>query len=341
MKRIVIAAIMVIVAIVLVGSGVWYLQGSHKSYAGEPEPISIGVPKMIDSSALIFIADDQHFFADNGLNVTIKEYDAGLYAVDDMLNGSNDIAVATEFVLVGKVFKGEKVSSIGSIAKYQSHYLIGRKDRGIEKVTDLKGKKVGLAKGTSGEFYLSRYLELHGISLADVTLIDIKPSQYTDAILNGTVDAALVWEPSAGAINDRSGNSVVSWPAQSGQLGYWNAICRDDWAAQHPELVNRFLRAIDQAEDYTIYHPAEAKAIVKKRMHVDDAYIAAMWPNTYFTLSLDQSLITAMEDEGRWMINNNLTGEKTLPDLQDCLYPYSLNEVKPESVNIILKSERP
>jgi NitT/TauT family transport system substrate-binding protein len=131
------------------------------------------------------------------------------------------------------------------------------------------------------------------------------------------------------------GTNVVSWQAQSGQQGYWNAICRQDWAARNPELIKRFLKSIDQAVEFTVYHPAEAKTIGQKRLNADDAYIASAWSDTQFSLSLDQSLITAMEDEGRWIITNNLTAEKTIPDFRYYLYREGLDEIKPESVNLI------
>jgi hypothetical protein len=41
----------------------------------------------VDLLEYAVIADDQHFFSQNGLNVTINIYDAGLYAVDDLLDG--------------------------------------------------------------------------------------------------------------------------------------------------------------------------------------------------------------------------------------------------------------
>ena len=100
------------------------------------------------------------------------------------------------------------------------------------------------------------------------------------------------------------------WPAQSGQLGYSVMACRDNWTASNPELVNRFLKSLDQAERYFINHPKEAKAIVQKRLNYSDAYMATVLPDHQFALSLDQSLVLAMEDEGRWMINNNLTNAK-------------------------------
>jgi hypothetical protein len=63
--------------------------------------------------------------------------------------------------------------------------------------------------------------------------------------------------------------------------------------------------------------------------------MTVVWPDHQFALSLDQSLILAMEDEGRWMIDNNLTSEKTIPDFRGYIYTRGLEEVKPESLNII------
>jgi hypothetical protein len=42
-----------------------------------------------------------------------------------------------------------------------------------------------------------------------------------------------------------------------------------------------------------------------------------------------------MEDESRWMISNNLTGQVAIPDYRDSLYFKGLENVKPDSVNII------
>ncbi|WP_230742209.1 ABC transporter substrate-binding protein [Methanooceanicella nereidis] len=335
MKKTVITLIAAIIIIALIGSGVWYLQNSRNQISVEMESITVGMSPNIDSAALIIIADDQHYFADNGLNVTIKDYDVGLRAVNGMLNNENDIAIATEFVLVEKVFDQEKIYGFASIAKYEDKVIIGRSDHGIKNVSDLKGKKIGVDLGTNTEFILGRFLELHGFRLDDVTLVDIKRPQFVDAIGNGSVDAIIVWGLEVSIIKDQLGPAAVTWPAQSGQQGHWLAMCRQDWAGQHPDMINRFLKSIDQAATYTVYHPEQAKAIARKRLPADDVYLETIWSNTQFSLSLDQSLITAMEDEGRWMIKNNLTDEKTIPDYRYYLYREGLDQIKPESVNLI------
>src|SRR5512140_1180602 len=97
-----------------------------------------------ESIALLTIADEQNLFKGNGLNVTLRKYNTGVGALDGMLDGEADMAVgANEFPLVGKALKREGVCTIGSIAKSDFIYLIGRKDRGIKNVSDLNGKKVG------------------------------------------------------------------------------------------------------------------------------------------------------------------------------------------------------
>lgn len=335
MNKIVIILIAIIAIIALAGLGILYSRNAEEKATQEAEEVVIGMPMLLDASALVYIASDRGYFADNGLNVTINVYDAGVYAVEDMLNDRNDIAIATEFVMADKLLDQEELSSVATTSKYEIHYLIGRQDRGIETQSDLKGKRIGYASGTSGEFYLTRYLALHGINMTDVTLVHVPPGNYTEAIANGSVDAVLAWDPHVDAIRKRLGSGAVVWPAQSGQLGYWNVLVRDGWAEQHPETVARFLRSIDQAVDYVIYHPADAKAILQKGTDFDDAYIDTVWNSTHYSLSLDASLITAMEDEARWMINNNLTEVKTVPDFPKNFYLDGLRSIKPGSVNII------
>ena len=81
--------------------------------------------------------------------------------------------------------------------------------------------------------------------------------------------------------------------------------------------------------------PAEARAIVQKRRNYEDPYMAAVWPSYQYSLSLGQSLITAMEDEARWMIKNYLIAEKRGPDFLNYIYEDALKAIKPEAVNIV------
>ena len=57
------------------------------------------------------------------------------------------------------------------------------------------------------------------------------------------------------------------------------------------------------------------------------ALMAAVRLKYQFFLPLDQSVILAMKDEARWMIKNNLTTEKQVPDFLDYIYEDGLKAV--------------
>ena len=327
------AGIMIVAVLAMAGLGAWYLTSQPSTYSGTPESITIGLSNY-EHFALIYVAEDQAYFSKNGLNVTVRNYETVTDATKGLENNEVDISVPTEYVVLLGAFKKENISVIGCIDKFQAVFVVGRKDHDIVNITDLKGKKIGLTRGTQSEFNLGRFLDLNGLSLQDVTLVDIPPSQYLDALVNGSVDSIVAVQKYVDLSKEQLGNNLVIWSTQSSQKGYMVLAGRNDWIASHPEMISRLLTSLIQAEDYIIYHPDEAKAIVQKRLNYSDAFMAAIWPYHEYSLTLDQSLLLAMNDEGRWMINNNLTNATTLPDFSRYVYTQGLMEVKPEAVNI-------
>ncbi len=325
--------VVIFAGILATGLGLW-------SCSEKRESITFGnLPR--ESSALIYIAENKRIFLQNGLCVAIRNYDTGPAAIDGMLKGEVDIATASEFVVVGKALEKQKISILGTMDRSMPMYLIGRKSRGVNKISDLAGKRVGLARGTIAEFYLGRFLDLHGMNIKDTALVDMPPSKWLDAVSTGDVDAIAAWQPFVNQIQGRFPNETVAWQVQSGQPVFGLILCANDWPAKHPETIRRFWKSLVQAEQYLIRHPDEAKNIVRNSLDYDDAYMAAAWPDYEFFPSLDQSLILAMEDEARWIIRNNSAGGKQVPDFLDYIDTGGLMAVKPKAVNIIRKTEKP
>jgi ABC-type nitrate/sulfonate/bicarbonate transport system substrate-binding protein len=298
------------------------------------ESITIGTIAW-EPSTLLYIAENQGYFEANGLNVTIKDYDTGLAATEAMLNGQIDIAACAEFIVVERLLQHKTISSIATIAETENEYVIGRTDKGIETTSDLRGKTVGLPRQTICEFYFGRFLELHNMSIRDVIMIDISPPLLSDALAGGRVDAVAVWQPYAGLIEKRLADGAVIWPVQGGQMMKWNLTCLDSFINSRNESVNRILKSLVQAEKYVIYNPVESQSIIQNRLNYDGDYLSSVWLKNRFSLSLNQSLVAAMEDEARWMISNNLTAAKAIPDFTDYIYEDALKAVESEAVNII------
>ena len=306
----------------------------YPTKTGQIMTITIG-NMHLEGSALIYIASDRNFFKLNKLEIALKNYDAGLDAVNDMLQGKLDIAVTTEYPLVGKAYKKEKIKSIASIVKADYEFLVARKDRGILDIADLKGKKIGLRRDTIPEFYLGRFLSIHSLNIKDVHIANMNISQSETALLDGEIDAIVDWQPYTDSILKRLGNNAVKWPVQSNQATYGLLVCRDDWIAKNSDAIDRFLKALSEAEKFSAENLSVVKSIVKKAMNFSDAYLDRVWEQNQFSVSIDQSLILAMEDEARWMIRNNLTTEKLIPNFLEYIHENNLEAIKPESVSII------
>lgn len=298
------------------------------------QTVTIGMDSTAVNS-LILIADSQNYFSANGLKVSIKTYPSGLAAVEGMLKNEVDVTTASEFVLVGKAFTNAPLLTWGSIDKFMHNYLIARRDRGIQSEQDLRGKRIGVPLKTAAEFYLGRFLELHHMSLKDVIPVDTSPNDLVQALVNGTVDAVVAWQPNEKAILDQMGSSVIRWPVQNDQAAYGIVISTQQWTKQHPESVKQFLRALVEAESFYVSHPQKAMDIVQKRLSFDKTLMEIIRSEHQYQVSLDQSLILAMEDEARWMISNGIVPDQQTPVFLNYIYVDGMQSVRPDAMNII------
>ncbi len=188
---------------------------------GEPgrmESIRVGT-LLLETSALIIVAENQSFFTQNGLDVDLKYYDTGLSALKGVLKKEVDLSCPVgEYPAVGMILNGEKILSVASIDKVDYQSVIGRRDRGIGNPSDLRGKRIGLILGTQQEFYLTRFLELNGIDAKGATFVSIQLSQAAESIFGGDVDAVVTPPPYTDTILEKLGSRAVLWSVQSNQL---------------------------------------------------------------------------------------------------------------------------
>jgi len=308
---------------------------SPESDSGPTESIRLGTV-LLEPSVPIFVAQERNFLSENKLDVVIKYYDVGLNAAKGVVNSEVDLSTpVAEYVLVGSVFDKKNLKAIASIDKVDYAFVVGRKDRGINTIPDLKGKKIGVVRGTILDFQLGRFLDLHGLSIGDVELVNGTIKESADAIIHGDIDAVMSIPPFIGNVQSQLGDHAVLWPAQNGQPFYSLVLGLNEWITQNPKAVKRFLKAMRHAADYIAQHPDQAKAILKKKLNFTDHEVDRVWSQNQFVLSIDQSLILAMEDEARWMISNHMTTEKRVPDFLNYIYEDGLKAIRPEEVNII------
>ena len=81
---------------------------------------------------------------------------------------------------------------------------------GIEKLTDLKGRKVAAEPGFPPYFILQYLLHKHDLSLKDIDFKDMTTQDASTAFVSNAVDAAAIYEPYLStAVKQRSGSKVA------------------------------------------------------------------------------------------------------------------------------------
>lgn len=310
---------------------------NHKTYSGPIDKITLGVstPDYPIFLALILLAKEENFYKEHGLDVVYKFYPHGVASLKALQMDEVDMAIGAEFPFVKQSLDGSKMKIIASIAQVDALELIARKDRGISKPSDLRGKRVALIKGSQLEFCLDRFLIRHHLNLKDVKILNHPPPGIEKSILDGTADAVVYREPMASKVKAGLGENWINWWIQDQQMFFWIIASKDDYISQQHKAVKRFLQTIRQAELFFLDDPEKAIDIIIKKGNFDPESIYRMLPKIEYKLSLDKELLIAMEDEARWHIENGYSDVMEVPNYLDRIFFKALESVNPDSVNII------
>lgn len=325
-----------LVAVVAVAAGVYGLDSSGLLSPAEQErlPVRIGAPPT-EINALIWVADDQGFFDEVGLDATLEPFAFGRLATEAMLAGEVDFATTAEFVVASKSFEHDDLRVVSSVSESQSMNVVARRDHGIETLEDLRGKRVGVTMATQSEFFLDRLLAFNGIDPSELELVGLRPSEMVEGLLSGEIDAAATWDPPAYNVRLQLGEDAITFPGLSDDVYYFLLVARAGWLAENPETVQRVLRALAMAEAFIADNPQDAQNIFLTRFERDPDYVEYTWGHRRFALSLSQTLLSILEEQARWAINRDLVAHDQMPNFLSLLLTDVLASVNPAAVTVI------
>src|SRR5204863_8766590 len=129
--------------------------------AQQPLPIRIGAATATDHAA-IFIGVEKGIFAKHGLDAKVVMYQTGVEMINGMLGGAQDVNVMGSIAFLAGASNGLPLVLIGhlhgdalSMAYSINNSIVATPASGIKEgdVKSLKGKKIGLPRGTGAESY--------------------------------------------------------------------------------------------------------------------------------------------------------------------------------------------
>ena len=198
--------------------------------------------------APLTLAKEAGIFKKNGLDVTLKmipQKDRHLAIA------SGDVQCAATTVETWIVWNAGGVATKQIFQMDKSYGADGMAVRNnIAKIADLKGKTVAAsAPGTAPYFTLAWFLKKNGLSVKDVTVVNLEPAAAAQAFVAGQNDAAMTYEPYLSTVRDnpQAGKIIATtldYPMIMDTFG-----CTPKFLADNPKaaqaLANSYFEAVD------------------------------------------------------------------------------------------------
>jgi NitT/TauT family transport system substrate-binding protein len=302
---------------------------------GPKEKVTIGIGSGGLSLPFI-IAREKGFFQEEGLDATIRVYPSGIKANEAMFAGEMDISGIGDAQIVLQSFSRDDFAVFATFGySYDNIKVIGRKDKGVSKPADLKGKKIGTAAIIGPRFFVHAYLTEHEIDPSGVKMVDFAPTIVPGVLEEGKVDAIVIWEPYADRAMKALPNKAVRLPGSDLYKETFNLSVMKSYAKGHPELLKKVLKAVDRAITFIKQNRDESIAVMTNSLKPGEDFLVSVQDDLVFELSLEHSLLTILEDEARWAIKNGFTNKTKVPNYLGYFYLDAMKAVKPEAVTII------
>src|SRR5690349_3743999 len=176
-------------------------------------------------------------FTKEGIGIVWVQTLGSNKALEFLNAGSIDFgSTAGAAALVAKI-NGNPIKSIYVYSRPEWTALVTRKDTPINKIADLKGKRVAVTRGTDPHIFLVRALQTAGLTERDITPVLLQHPDGKTALIRGDVDAWAGLDPMMAQAEIENGARLFYRDAEANTYGILNV--REEFATQHPELVKR------------------------------------------------------------------------------------------------------
>jgi ABC-type nitrate/sulfonate/bicarbonate transport system substrate-binding protein len=309
------------------------LAGCRKS--APPEPVIIGLAPSL-TSALDVVAESQGFFAAEGLAVTLREFPSGKVAMDALFEKKVDLASSAGFPVVTNSFVRDDFRIVATVGSgVNDNEVVARSDAGIRTIRDLKGKRVGVMKGSMTQYVLDLLLLQNGLTIGDVTVSFGTPDQLADALGAKELDAVCVLGAAVDKARAAAGPGAAVFRDENLVRITTCVTALRTTIDQRPGAIAKVLRAYIRAERFVRENPDRALEIVAARFKREVAAAKKHWKPNMFRVALGQALLIDLEGLARWQIDSEVTTAAQIPNYADFVHLAALREIDSNRVSIV------
>lgn len=264
-------------------------------------------------------------FGDN-VEVEVYSFGSGPELIQALAAGEIDLtgSFGSTPVLAG-IINGYPITVINGVTTrvdgpIPTHAIVTAVDSGIDTVEDLAGATFAMQIGSQEYTAFDVILSKHDIYEGDYELANLSNADSYTTLLAGSVDAAVTCEPYISKLVDTGNFKTISWITEYDAGGSLQ-IANSDFAQEHPDLVEAFLKAYLELKQWA--HESEENEqtvlqIVADQIGIDPSDVQASFDNDNVYFGFLEEDVQIIQDNIPYMVSKGtLAKEINLSDYVD------------------------
>ena len=242
---------------------------SASAAAKAPETVNIGYQKANIFALLKYRGTLDETFKKQGIAVRWVEFPAGPQMLEGLNVGSIDLAATGDAPpAFAQAAKADLVYLGHSPANPKTEAIVVPENSAIKTVADLKGKRVGLNKGSDVNYLLVKALEEAGLTYKDITPGYLPPADARAAFQRGAIDAWVIWDPYLAEVETNARARQIR-NAEGLVPHYTFYLASRKFAETAPDAAKQVLDELGKLSDWANAHQQDAAGILSASTGLD------------------------------------------------------------------------
>jgi len=211
--------------------------------------IKVGYIADYNGAGLMAVADQEGYWAKAGLSPKYVPFTNGPLAIQALGTNNVDVAYIGSGALWLPASGKAEIWAVNSVSN--ADRIIAQP--GTKTLADLKGKKIGIPAGTSGDQLFSLALEKEGLTRGDFQITSMDPPTIVAAFASGQIDGAALWYPLIDSAKKGKPDLVELFSNEDfiDQLTFPSTfVAGPGRAAKDKDLATGFISVVKSANDY-------------------------------------------------------------------------------------------
>lgn len=249
---------------------------SAESTSASSEPLTVTVGDFLGETFLypVKIANQLGYFEEefgkDNITIDVQYLGSGAVMVEALTAGELDMSFLGGQPTFSGIANGNetKVISMATVSTSDPVLLVAA-DSDITDVSQLKGKNLAVNIGTDNHYQMLEMLALGGLTEDDVNVYNLKGNEAYTALVSGEIDCMQSIAPNTDQFLKNGDVRVLCNLEDTGARNNQTLVATEDFIAEHGDIIVRFLKVLDRANQYYLENPEECKDLLAEYCSAD------------------------------------------------------------------------